>query len=638
MAVALMSQEAAYRAPAMLAGAAPSNAAVTLANSVSTVALGGATKVAVAAAVAVVALAAGVWVGGSWWGGVAASGGATMPVAAATASEDDDIPGVAQEPMVAAFDLMMDAATAQKLRDAATVVQTQSELYAAYRTSNEAALEVLRKAMDGRELFDADDPNVKFDRWNEREGGLAQGLDRYLMTFQWKRGGDTLYAQSQLDGSARQERTAAGLRLDVDLKDASFSTWKSDGQPLNGKGALRFKGEIVPGETVFFVADAGSPAGQALAHVVVWQAFRVTAEQASQVGKIVTCKSWIARGPSGAKALANRSLVWQQRETKPLGATEGMRKMANGAEVRIVAVGKPVEYPFCWWKMDGTPIASDWTGRDTPLESEAGVVVEFRVPEFGRAGENDSDIYYGSGLSSAVRFSTKAHGEGAWRLRTLQDTVEVGIACGPWQDAGTLDGVGVFRSGDVTVRITKIYPLDINKGVMPATDVEAPADVEVRVQAVDRNGKVCHDIHELTAEVADKMPEIQVGKPGRRLQMAPNLWIPKDEVDHYVIQTRRREWVTFEGVPVKPTVEIPEKVTVAEVVAARAKAGGANAEGGGREVRVWAEVVGFASAYWPRRRRRRAWRVGAGNELASTHANWQEEASALSHDSFRVAR
>ncbi|MGN6368649.1 MAG: RNA polymerase sigma factor, partial [Phycisphaerae bacterium] len=548
---------AGHKAPAgMMKAGAGAGAAALAKGAGSTVAIAGG-KAAVAAGVVVASVVAvGVAIGAR-----AGSGSARTSVGTARARVAEAMPVVDERKvpgrmLLARMDLMVDGEGAAAVRGIGRPApEARSSLYAGYRASTHEVERVLKVARAGGHLFAG---NLAVTNPVEYTDGVLPTAVQHGSGFTIALERNGIYGGSGVEqGTAKFRNVGSGIQMTVDLGEVKAWVEPWTGRDVQEKvGELHFDGLVGAGETVFFVADVGTVDGVALTHVVLWQVFKASDAQFAVMRGITSGAAWIDHGPTEMRAIIDRAAVWARGPVKRFSDVPArfVKGLSNGAEVRVLAVGRPREFPFCWWRGDGVPTVEspEWNADD--FRREEVVIVEVKAPGAGGAKKVralDGGWFSYGGVTRYFRSSA-----GDVQVEPVDGRVEVGVSIGGWKTIGELRGKGRVSVDDATVEVQKISAND----AWTVIDFGYRGDdaTDVRVLAVDKSG-VIHDVID-----AQKKGEY-VDWPGVRVVKRTGKWeammgeyrVKPEDFDHSIVQVRGGVWVRVVGFAEMPGVAVP---------------------------------------------------------------------------------
>ena len=582
--------EAAHRAPTSLAAGTASAGATAIVKAAGPyLILNLWLKAALAAALLILMAGAGFEIFAAQHPGVAR---APLPAGTSRATAPASAPALASEPQniyLAEFDILLDTPVADQLRKTAAPVESKSELYAAYRMPSEDLLADLREAKGAGQLLTPvtgrrNLATVRFtDFIRQREAPLFYISD-YAFADQVQ---PRVFSSSVFPGAIGQgppatssaERNGNSLHIVMNQPSARIG---------GNLAAIRFDGNLGAGESLFMLADAGSNMPRPVTHALVWQAFLATPEKLSAMKIVNNAGLWIDRGPDGAGDLNDCALIWRRRAPETPIPPRFSHTLANGASVKLVAVGSPQKYPFVWWRPDGLPspqegrmpqpaVAGVQRQSYVSLATPRAVVIELEAPPdpslippvAGGPWEWNGVRYFQTTKSQIY----SAVGDG-W------PALEVGVCVGPWKNLDIMPvKAGDLKDQNVEVRVDAVAaetgtggpgqnPVHVTSVAMQIT---ANRQTETRVIAVDKTGKqyapFAQDV--LNANLPSLM--LQTGQEENLPEFSTRYIVEKSDIDHFVVQVRHREWTTFTGYATEPSAPVPVKADPGEVAAIRRK-------------------------------------------------------------------
>lgn len=238
---------------------------------------------------------------------------------------------------------------------------------------------------------------------------------------------------------------------------------------------------------------------------------------------------WVRGGQEDMVRVAEEGLAWNAMAVDQEGKVNPnwVRTLPNGTQVRIARVWAPNEHPFQTWDGDGNPILCD--PLDTSWSSSQEVNVNLDV----RTSEKDP------------------WRRGCWASsRSHPPTLRIGMGDGPWQIAETLKLNEPLTIGKQVFTFEGVKPLQ-RKGLFRRGGVSATmehgydADTVWDMGAVDKKGKLVVPTRDLNMiyDSPFSREKVVTYQDNQTTELAIDI----NDVDHYVLLKRPRQWVTFEN-------------------------------------------------------------------------------------------
>ena len=310
------------------------------------------------------------------------------------------------------------------------------------------------------------------------------------------------------------------------------------------RGSCLFEGTIKNGDALAFLARVRTREGTDAYHLVVFQAAAFSSSQWPYVACLTSARRLVNLGMPGLAKVADEGIAWAEGAEQASGPAAGKwtKELADGVVVRLVAVGRPAEHPFRWWDGDGRPVKVAPREIAPSTDGERAVLAELTDPNL-RAAYPD---WRWPHLSCWVLQEDEAH----------PGRVTVGAGTGPWEAVGTLEGVGNGVEADHAMYLlTEVKPglrRDDRHNMPGTTNVKMSYTQRVvssiALAVVDRDGRE----HLLLAgpPLAGTMPP--TGFKATLFTVAP---VDVGDIDHFVVKTRPRDWVSFTKIAWEPTVQ-----------------------------------------------------------------------------------
>ena len=377
--------------------------------------------------------------------------------------------------------------------------------------------------------------------------------------------------QGNSDGNETVEATADGshAHLHIDYQQMQLQLWERDAnrrqQMTQQKDPLsiNYDGQLAPGEAIGFIAQLKGTGGS-FYHLVVWESFKSQQRYMQFFQNINSPEIWCQMGPEQIKQDADVSFVWGSKAKHDASqvAPKWEQKLEDGKTLKLTGITRSDKYLFCWWDADGQPIVSPgsvWLGNNSQLTIFYTVAIHGTHDEFGlqtptgHPGENNARPPETGDYDSMNSFSTFNGNNG---------TIKVGVAVGPWQQAGelrktggniTIDGVpyrlsNVNKEGDNDF-YCQFFPSGRGAGRADNPSVVALSAVLTDGTEVDQNW-----LQQVFGE--------GYGFGG------PNFHADLAKVKSFHAWKRKLQWVSFTDFAAEPTQPPPENVTAEELRAA----------------------------------------------------------------------
>jgi RNA polymerase sigma factor (sigma-70 family) len=468
--------------------------------------------------------------------------------------QKEQTPGLAQ---LVRWDVILNDAGADQLRALATPVPTASKVYQAFTGLG----------ADFRALV------------RENPENLLGTSNRIHFADEWPPPGDKLqlfqlgfYAELKpdervnllgtIDGPADQiERLAAApadrLRLTIahpqmslTLDELTTRGW-THASPV--AASLQFSGELAAGHALAFLGTFRAASGTPYHHLVVWEAFTAQREQMTVIARQSDVTWWCGHGLEPLQKWANAARAWtatadHERSAVPPGFEKALE---DGKTLRLVALCRPSQWPFCWWDARGNPV--EGMNSMLPLDGDPPEGLFALVEVEGKPDE------YQLALPTSKGFVPPPVAKYiSWESIEVQDErkLEVGVVVGPWKELKRLQQDEPFSSGGVDYLITlgnAFGDTDFlvhfqQNGILDNQDQLVPVTSDGRAAESDSVSEIVYGAHDFT----------------QSRETQPNFHgLPFKDITAYRLMQRRRQWVTLEDFATKPNLEPPTDVTPA---------------------------------------------------------------------------
>ena len=515
---------------------------------------------------------------------------AALPRSNATVDETK-VPG---ETRLAQIDVLLDTPIAEDLRKLGTPVESKSKPYVAHRVPTADLFDFLYQAFSSGQLLTSN---------GEPESGIRFALPQtgnnpplFIISsyiFPGNNPMPQLVFQSPMFSNSPRPggQPLAGPRGSASMGHIGDTLHLRLDQPSAKVGQLdaqiRFEGDLHPGESLLLLADIGDLNARPFNHALIWSAVKATDDQFNTMRLTPTAALWVKYGPAGMRDLADRKRSYGGSQA-PVQALDAKftRALPNGASVSLIAISAPSDYAFLWWRPDGLPSDEPWertgvfdgpsrltstaAGSMAPLHS---IVLDFQAPL-----SHVPDNYHprtGQDTFNGARYYHLSHVQALWNIAEDLAPLRIGIAAGPWTEVAILQNKGEFRKDAISLKIidTNERNIGTRAGAQVSTNVvvhyECPPDTELRLVAVDNAGKGYYPFSQREPDI--DFPSIMLGDSSQKTawDLASNYVLSSTSIDHFIVQTRHREWTTIDDFAQAPSGPVPEHYDPKEVLAAR---------------------------------------------------------------------
>jgi len=467
-----------------------------------------------------------------------------------------------RQPMMVRWDLVMNEAGMKRVITGLESVKTQSVGYDAYTGTAAQVRDAVDRAREASEVLI---PPSRLG-WASMNDTPPRDSD-FGLESHWVSGAVRVDPESRTQvvvnmngtGPIRAKTVNGGVHLDFEGAMHEATALISDGSPMiTKKVRMNYVGDVAVGHAVVIAGLLAEKSGVQLWHVAVLETLAATSQEYSYVRRN-TAAQWIADGAESALANADRALAWAK-TGKPLGnSVAGFeKKLGNGAIVRLAALSRQAKWPDCWWDPAGKAVAWDSNWDFGHSHEEAGglqvavTAEDPSIPDVEKSTPGMVVIRSGFGGPRKVLSTASFDDSGV---------LEVGVAAGPWKDAGAIaKGHEVPLPGGA-VKLESLVPGLRKNGNMPGNtwvtySGHLPADIQVLLVAKDKLGK------EIKPQGGAEPPEILFGRKNadHTGEMTGMIDGDIDDLATFVVRWRPREWVTFEQFAANPATLPGQKV------------------------------------------------------------------------------
>ncbi len=419
------------------------------------------------------------------------------------------VPG---ESCLARFTTLIDAAalpeleTATKATDGTDVRLGPAAAIFAVLRSADAADQVVQNdnSMDHHTLVQGSDLPIYMPQFFK---DFDRDQRKYEVSFTWS---NNLHITAIENGSIELNLVAPGIK--------TFLQEYSTEPPIRRSATLDldWKGTIAPGEAVAVVHDLGPIREHHFAVVTVFHVYRGTVAELGRIRGLRAGDKWISLGPDGSRAVVDRAIKWAG--GRKLEASDVLprwtKKLDNKMTVRLLAVGRPKDFPFCWWDATGNPIDRDWTNLGTQLDAEKAVVFSY----YNDAADSQSS-------------------EQAFVIPRGGQALDLWLGNGPWQEKEIKIGETV-EIGDGYV--TFAHQVLAGTTMVAVIKGDLGPDVDVYIDGFTAAGERIKPRRDSSACLVTTAYE-------RWQREDENLYVAKQSLARYVLRWQLRQKAAFEG-------------------------------------------------------------------------------------------
>ena len=499
---------------------------------------------------------------------------------------DDTVP---QRVCFAGMEMVLDAKGAEALRKAAGEMASDSTFFEIRQGKSADIRAALQKIQSEGQIVCLGNPWELATRPNISNGqlGLMNGSGP-ASTFNQNNhtfgisiiknegpGGDPFKGQAE-GSNARIDFDGASMQAILQSGPPVSSTRPRLNNPLNPnapgverlvkEGSLHWSGTVSPGQMAIMIADFGDWGGGHFVCVRFFEVYSATGIE-SRYLQGIDGKQWIKSGQEEALTSADRAIVWagmgQGPFIGPADKNPWVKRLSDGTTVELVDVSRPREMPLARWTPDGQPLAPLPSNIiHIPLQRTIGAGRE-NAP--GRGQGNPPDP-----LSLTFRMYRPKSATGA---RSLDDgffevatvvpddagRARLFVGAGDWK-VQPIPEAGSVNLGEDQVSLRNAAPQNNGQGLRLAA-IESTPDPKTEV----RLGVETRDHRQIIADDTQG-PWSAARQLGN--QSGGVVQVRQDEVDHYVVFSRPREEIVFEGYKDRPAIDMPVEVTQAQARAA----------------------------------------------------------------------
>ncbi len=302
--------------------------------------------------------------------------------------------------------------------------------------------------------------------------------------------------------------------------------------------------DLAAGQALAFLGNFADAHHPELSELVVWQTFRAPNTAMPLFESLTSTSDWLnAGGPTALLEHFRQSQQWNVSAAATPAAPnpKWTRTLSDGRTLTLLAVGRPQQFPACWWTPDGQPIAgadhwSDLTrGQNKPLA----LVLLLHDPSKpplppGNTRRVDHIVTDSQGTSATFGCDEDA-------------SLTVNTGTGPWQDAGPFTNKEKISVNGIPITPTLQDDSDDPPAITSVHFNKIVPDTELAVQLTDTAGKTYGELAPpAPLELADEPAPYQ-----------SDFFVPFKSIASAHLRYRQRELITFDSFAKKPLVQPP---------------------------------------------------------------------------------
>jgi RNA polymerase sigma factor (sigma-70 family) len=469
------------------------------------------------------------------------------PVSPASVVDESKIPG---DLHIARYDVLLDSVGAAALQNLSHALPAKSEFLEvrqARAADIRAALNSLTQQGhvpgSGSPVHGDLPPRIPGFPWNGTLILPSLGSGHWYVDVKTPAGTRYMESLDEMLGYAEERAGNVDIRFGFDNCGMSLH-YRGETPALSDSvektAALHWNGTLGAGDDLLLCGDWGEFHGDHFVAVRIIETYKATAAESPFVTRMEN-PQWLEGGPAGARLIADQSLVWAAAgEQKWLADKDAWtRRLSDGTIVRLMAIARPAQYSFCWWNPDGIPTADQYDSRIIGATRNAyAAAVKVLQPAFSL--RSDPDGWFNGAVIT---------------LPDGDKHLDVYIGTGPWTQQTIKPNEQVLIGDDYYVRLRRPRPHQrtfLLEGFLGY-------DTDVGLAAVTKSGLFISGNRSY--------------EPGILVTSETLMWkygdfilpIDPEEIDHYVLLTRKREQVSFDNFADAPVSTPPDTVTPDQV-------------------------------------------------------------------------
>lgn len=385
-------------------------------------------------------------------------------------------------------------------------------------------------------------------------------------------------------GYSASRRLSACGEISMSFRDRGGNESHPGEQSFSFRTDFDWKEDLYEGDAIVLLTR--NPRFNAVGYAVISVVERV--DMPEEYGVFIpvrdAAQDWLNYGPEKIRKLLDRCRQWNVNGEKSLRADPAWTKrLSDGRQVSLMLVGRPQEYPGCWWSPNGRGVNSSCFGMLTkfsslhPAECVLRIIPanEKTLPEKRIDLRDDPKIAYMmetiNSTTRMIRFPAGGR-KPDWdqvesfarisfirRESNPQGAIEILFSTGDWQKLGEVVKGKPSRFGDREVHVMDIgigwkYGLS-NSHVGVSCRVKNFISEEFMLTALAKDGKRFESGLKRISPVI-KHPEYDLGLHGFKESFDG---ISENDIDHFDLYVRPLETVRFENINFSPE-GLPEAV------------------------------------------------------------------------------
>ncbi len=389
----------------------------------------------------------------------------------------------------------------------------------------------------------------------------------------------------------------------IDVKDGTAilqqAPLDNNGQPLPPRAGqvagterlekpfhVQWDGPITPGRAVVLIGDFGPWKDDHLVNVRFIAAYKASATEI----RFAHCLNgdpwndlrWLYGGPQGLRDAVDPAIVWaaggEDPPAMPPAASPWMKHLSDGSTVELMSLAQERDMPLQRWSPDGQPravIDRTWainsiptfaTDQRYPLPFAAMVRIHSAKPVPNNGQQNGRVEPRGELVPQGLDHLSLWVGAGDWKVQPIAEHQSV-------------------SAGNVTINLNRIVTRAPDR-VSLMTDSALQPEMEIHLGLITKDHKQLMAVNNTGIWNSVWAGDFTHGGGA--------ITVPLEQIDHYVVFSRPREQVVFEGFKSAPLAELPEKVTPEQVRAAEARIAQRDYDLGWEDFAIeWAEYQAF---------------------------------------------
>jgi hypothetical protein len=283
-----------------------------------------------------------------------AASGQPAPAIDETPEIESQVPGQVQ---LVRWDVLLDQGGADAVNKVAQPIQTASKVYQGLTCSGFELRQAIADAMANNGVEEVSQ-HISF---GQRGGGDSLNLLRFAIVYLGNTKfpmGPQLFASP--DHNDTFTRTSDG-QLHIKLSESNFRASiaeKREWINLDSNPSINYEGNLAPGDAMAFMWPITAPSQKVYYQLNVFETFKASQAAMPLMQNEQNAGWWCQNGPAKLRKWAAVAQIWESQAAHPADQPPApfVQKTESGKEIRLLALCRPDQNPWCWWDAQGNPV------------------------------------------------------------------------------------------------------------------------------------------------------------------------------------------------------------------------------------------------------------------------------------------